>query len=229
MGVIDDLRQIAPPQHFRPMSHPEQLWRASLLHDCPRKQLLVASGIDLSKSDGLLRKLSMRSGAHDNVQQWLQDCLQGRYDDLVMELPIYDPETRCGGHVDAIVKADGASYVIEIKTYAFLRGDPSENSYWKHQISFYYNTLQAETVVIPLVMIVTLEGQVRVVEPAVTTDYRGILSGLNVAWETGLLPAYNDCRRDDCKKCPLQQICTEPVDTVQGFAEMVAQRSIADG
>jgi len=145
-----------------------------------------------------------------------------------MERPIYDPETRCGGHVDAIVKADGAAYVIEIKTYAFLRGDPSENSYWKHQISFYYNTLQAESVVIPIVMIVTLEGQVRVIEPAVTTDYRGILSGLNVAWETGVLPAYADCRSESCKKCPLAMVCTEPVETISDFAAMVTERSIAD-
>ena len=231
MSVTDALRTIAPVQGFRERAHPDALFRASMLGYCPRKQLLSAKGVDLKLSDWTLRKYSMHGGAHDQVQNWLDACLSPHYD-VALEHKIYDPLTRCGGHIDAVVVDDTLTYVVEIKTYQFLPPQgPKEDSYWQHQISFYYATVTAQqdlSIVQPIVLIVTMDGSIRVVEPKITDGYKTILTDLNGAWDLDILPSYLDCRSDDCKKCNLQTVCTEPIDTVTEFAEEVTRRAIQE-
>lgn len=229
MSVIDELRAIAPAQSNRKLSHPDQLFRASMLHECPRKQLLAAKGIDIAKSASTLRFLNIRDGAHSQVQRWLYYCLSVDHEVLLEEI-VFDPSTHCGGHIDAIVVDGSIAYVCEIKTYAFLKGDPKENSYWQHQISFYYGTIHDQgrwPFVQPVMVIATLDGKLRIVEePRVTDDYRQILFGLNMAWETDTLPLYGECRAfHDCPKCPLGTTCTEPIDTLSEFAEYVVTKA----
>lgn len=225
MSVVDEIRCIAPKQSFRDMTRPEQLWRASMLSYCPRKQVLAAKGVNLRTPDWLLRKFSLHSGAHENAQQWLVDAFSDRYEVLVEE-PLYDPETRCGGHVDAIIVEDDIAHVVEVKSYVNLPKGPLEDSYWADQISFYYHTIadqQRWLFCHPVVMICTFEGQIRLVEPSVTDTYRTILFDLNTAWDTDRLPEYGYCYSSSCKKCSLQTICTEPIDTISEFAETVAK------
>lgn len=230
MSVVDDLRTLAPPQSYRERSNPNALWRASMLGYCPRLQILAAKGINQKHPDSLLRKFSVHSGAHDAVQDWVFKCLSDKYE-VMLEEKIFDPDTRAGGHIDAIVVDENIAYVAEIKTYAFLRGDPKEDSYWQHQISFYYNTVFEQgrwPLVQPLVMIVTLDGNIKVVEPKVTDEYASILFNLNLAWDSDTLPDYRDCRTDACSKCNLQRICTEPISSINEYAELVTARSLED-
>lgn len=229
MPLIDDLKTIAPPNSHRGMSHPDQLWRASMLSYCPRKQILAAKGINLRTPDWLLRKFSLHSGAHDNVQNWVVQACSGQHE-VLTEYPVYDHNTRCGGHIDAVVVEDHVANVIEIKTYTFLKGDPKEDSYWQQQISFYYHVVNDQQLwmfVQPVIMIATFEGQVRVVEPAISENFRDILFKLNIAWDSDTLPEYLECYSNDCAKCSLQPICTEPIDTISEFAETV-KASIGD-
>lgn len=195
-----------------------------MLHYCLRRQLLAAKGVDIAKPPWLARKLSLHGGSHDNLQMWVQEALQPRFSEVMTEMPIYDSETRCGGHIDVVAADEKEAYVIELKTYAYLGKDPTEGSYWQHQVSFYYHTVAKQypwPYVQPLVVIATFTGDIRVIEPTVTTDYQDILSQLNLAWEANMLPSYRDCQRPECDKCPLKRLCTEPVDTVDEFAEMV--------
>ena len=229
MPVTDDLRAICPPQSQREMSHPDQLFRASGLHKCPRLQLLDAKGIHLQLPQWLLRKFSLHDGAHSNVCQWLQDRFSGIFPVLLEEV-VYDPLSGAGGHIDCVIVDDQIAYVIEIKTYLHLpKGDPKANSYWQHQISFYYHTIADQErwlFVQPVIFIAGFGGEVRVIEPVVTEAYREILAGLNLAWETDTLPGYMDCYGlHECRKCPLQRVCTEPIDSVAEFAVEVTARS----
>ena len=232
MPVTDDLRTIAPVQEYRERSHPDALFRASMLGYCPRKQLLAAKGINLRLTDNLSRKYAMHGGSHDRVQEWIEKTLGDKYGQVLTEHKIFDPETRCGGHIDAVVVDANTAHVIEIKTYAFLpKGYDFDNAYWVNQISFYYHAvmdLEDWPLVQPIVLIVTLDGYVRVVEPNITDEHKGILSLLNMQWDLDLLPSYTDCHNKDCAKCPLQSVCTEPIESIAEFAEEVQRRAIQE-
>jgi hypothetical protein len=229
MSVIDELRNIGPIQTDREKSHPDQLWRASLLHDCYRKQILAAKGYSLANSPQLLRKLSLRGGAHDEVQDWLR-LVPYQVD---TEVKVYNSDWSCGGHIDAIIVDQDIAYMVEVKTYAFLRGDVKADSYWQKQVSFYYDELSRPhpewTAVIPIVMIVTLEGQIRLVDNVAYTDsYIEDLVFLNVMWDTDTLPSYGDCHGENCGKCPLQPICTEPIKTISDFMVEIERRAVSE-
>jgi len=223
MPVIDDLRTLAPLQQYRAMGYDEQLWRASLLSRCMRLQILAAKDVNLPDSSSLIRKFDMRRAAHDQAQNWINDCIGHKYE-VRLEEKVYDPSTRCGGHIDAIIIDGDTANIVEVKTYAFLQGNIKEDSYWQNQISFYYHTVNDSgqfLFVQPVIMIVTLDGQIRVVEPTVTETFRNILADLNDAWDKDKLPLYLACYTAGCNKCPLQPICTEDISTITEFADRV--------
>jgi len=200
-----------------------------MLSYCPRIQLLSAAGIRLRDSDWWSRKMAMHTRSHDAVADWINDRFSDQYD-VSLETPIYDSERRCGGHVDVIVVDGPIAHVIEIKTYVQLgKEGPSENSYWQKQISFYWGTLSDQpdyVVVIPVVLIATFDGKIRVIEPNVTDAYKDTLALLNIAWDTDVIPHYLDCYGEhDCKKCNLQPLCTEPITSVKEFVAEVRSRS----
>lgn len=228
MPIVDDLKLIAPKDSQREKAHPDQMWRASGLNNCPRKQILAAHGYHVGLNVNLLRKFAMHGGAHDNVQKWIM----AGFSDSEEEVKVYDADLRCGGHIDAVVKDDDAAYVIEIKTYAFLKADPKPDSYWQHQMSFYYNTvldMGIRSVVVPVVVIAGItDGYVRVVEPEVTDGFRDILFNLNLCWDTDTLPTYADVSTSSCSKCPLKPACTEPIRSISEFVEYVKARG-SDG
>lgn len=223
MPVIDDLRTLAPLQQYRAMGHDEQLWRASLLSRCMRLQILAAKGVNLPDSSSLTRKFDMRRAAHDQAQNWINECIGHKYE-VRLEEKVYDPNTRCGGHIDAIIVDGDTASIVEVKTYAFLKGDIKEDSYWQDQISFYYHTVNESgkyLFVQPVIMIVTLDGQIRVVEPIVTEAHRDMLNDMNWAWDSDELPKYIACHTTACSKCPIQHICTEDIPTISEFTERV--------
>lgn len=228
MPVADDLRTLMPVRQEREKSHPDQLFRASMLHQCPRKQLLNAKGVELQHPDWLIRKFSLHNGAHGQVEQWVAEQFRGKYE-VILEDTIFDPETRCGGHPDIVAVDDQIAHVIEVKTYLQLFKDVPEDSYWQNQISFYWGTLvdqQRWLFVEPLVLIATFDGKVRVIEPAVTEEYKDILGLLNLSYDSDTLPAYMDCYlAHDCKKCELQRACTEPIDSINEWVEQVKRNS----
>ncbi len=220
--TVDEMRyqleHLKPPRSERDKTK-GQLWSASGLSYCLRRQILKAMGIPFPMSETETRFLSMRNAAHCAVEDWI--C--ATYPVIQREFVIYNDELRCGGHIDCIVHDDKYAHIIEIKTMAFLK--PDVHPYWTPQVSFYLDEINrnvgvycpGRVVTDITVLLCDLNAKVKAIEPETTKEYLDTLNILNACWDTGVLPPMNG----KCDKCQISHICTEPYETIQEFKDAV--------
>ena len=210
-------------QPKREENWPKYLWRASSLGYCYRRQMLAAKRIKLPMPTGLPCLFSVHSGAHEAVQQWFAD----NYPDAILEdEEICDnPDLQITGHPDVILPAQ--KVLIEVKTLnswylkKILSGDA--DMYWLQQINYYLYQLGEDYV--GYSFLVDDSGNKHAIECERDDTFMETISTLNVSWETNILPPpcwECDGHKND-EKCPIRHICTEPIDSVSGFCDVVKE------
>jgi len=210
-------------QPKRTENWPKYLWRASGLGYCYRRQVLSAKRINLPLSAGDTCRFSVHNGAHNEVQQWFADA----YPDAILEdEEICDnPELQITGHPDVILPTQ--KVLVEVKTLnswylkKILSGDVE--MYWLQQINYYLHQLGEDYV--GYSFLVDESGVKHAVECERDNTFMDTINTLNVSWETDILPPpcweCDGCRNDE--KCPIRHICTEPIDTISGFSDVVKE------
>lgn len=220
----DNLNALTPkPQILETIS----LWRASMLGSCYRLQVLAAYGIRIGPADASeARKLAMRSAIHREVQSWLAS----KYTPIIIEKAYIDEDRRISGHVDAVLLGTKPQKIVEIKglnPYYYKKiVNGTAKPYWGAQLDFYHKVINQQDPnvhdAIPVSLIVdVLDGNITEMDVELV-DYVNIVDVLNACWDADILPPYD---LDQCKReCPLQSICTEPVDTISEWVELVKER-----
>jgi len=199
------------------------LWRASSLHKCLRIQLLEARGIDVEfLSPQQQRMLAVRSAIHELYQE----ALLHQFGTVIREKLYIDHELSVGGHVDAILPKCSPPVLIELKTlnpFVFRKyAEGKIKPYWNLQIGFYYDQVRAaegfEDLDLQVHLFNVATGEIAFLQ-ADKEDYRPIVESLNLYWLSDLLPP----AQRGCNNCPLTHICTEPLETIDQFAEAVKE------
>jgi len=197
------------------------LWRASSLHKCLRLQLLEARGINVEPlSAQQQRMLAVRSAIHKQYQE----ALLHQFGIVTSEKVYIDHELHVGGHVDAILPKCSPPVLIELKTlnpFVFHKyAEGKLEPYWNLQIDFYYEQVRAvegfEDLDLQVHLFNVATGEIAFMQPH-KEDYRPVAEALNLYWLSGLLPP----PQDNCNKCPLTHICTEPLETIDQFVEAI--------
>ena len=202
---------------------PKYRWRASSLGYCYRRQMLQAHHIKLPMPASLPCLLSVHNGAHEAVQQWFADA----YPDAILEdEEVCDnPDLQITGHPDVILPTQ--KVLIEVKTLnswylkKILSGDAP--MYWLQQINYYLYQLGEDYV--GYSFLVDDSGKKHAIECERDNTFMDTINLLNACWETDTLPPpcwECDGAKND-EKCPIRHICTEPIDSVTGFSDVVKE------
>jgi len=226
MTIKQTLSSIMPANRKAPEQF--SLWRGSMLGRCYREQTLNAFGIRFPIDENLHKKFALHSVMHEAVQKWIEAKFTAT---ARPEWEFVLDNLRVSGHIDELILGDdGCATVVEVKTlnehFARKIAKGEIEPYWKHQIELYRHAVAQKIDEVDNVdaysVIVTLMGDVNVVQVPESTEFLDILSVLNAFWDMGIVPpaGWDTGHDKQCDKCPIRHVCTEPVDDVNEFKDM---------